>query len=372
MAFLMNLPVILWTCWVFIAGCAVGSLLNVCVARLPLEKSILWPGSRCGSCFQPVRWSDNVPLLSYWLLRGRCRTCGATFSIRYFVIELLSGLAFVGLYLVEIVGNIHDMPYLRREHHNIITGAVPWQAWCLWLHHSLLLSFLIACSACDFDNREIPLSITFTGLVVGLIGSVLFPWPWPNNVAEMVPHPNPPTLEWWMLEPKDALKAALYSWPVWGPLPDWLPIGSHRAGLAAGLVGALVGTFLLRGVRTVFSKGLGREALGLGDADLMMMAGAFLGWQPIVVAFFAGAMVTLVFAIIQMVVTRDNSLPFGPGLAVGCVLTMLGWRWIAPAVQPIMFNAPFLLMAVLAGGAFMLVFGALFRGLRGAQVQETA
>src|SRR5436190_22169058 len=108
-ALVMNLPVVLWTFWVFVTGCAIGSLLNVCVARLPLEKSIVWPGSRCSSCLQPIRWFDNIPLLSYWLLRGRCRTCGARFSMRYFWVELVTGLAFAGLYLGEIVWNVHDI-----------------------------------------------------------------------------------------------------------------------------------------------------------------------------------------------------------------------------------------------------------------------
>ena len=60
----------------FVLGTIVGSLLNVCIHRLPLEKSIIWPGSRCSHCLQAIRWYDNVPLLSYVLLRGRCRTCG--------------------------------------------------------------------------------------------------------------------------------------------------------------------------------------------------------------------------------------------------------------------------------------------------------
>ena len=67
--------------FVFVIGAIVGSFLNVCVARLPFEKSILWPGSRCGRCFQPIRCYDNIPLLGYWLLRGRCRTCGQPFSV---------------------------------------------------------------------------------------------------------------------------------------------------------------------------------------------------------------------------------------------------------------------------------------------------
>src|SRR5436305_5414 len=77
----------------FVVGAAVGSFVNVCVARLPYERSLIWPGSRCLSCCQPVRLYDNVPLVSYWVLRGRCRSCGARFSARYFLVELFCGLA---------------------------------------------------------------------------------------------------------------------------------------------------------------------------------------------------------------------------------------------------------------------------------------
>src|SRR5947208_5682923 len=113
-----------------------------------------------------------------------------------------------------------------------------------------------------------------------------------------------------------------------------MPLGSPLAGFATGLTGALVGTWLLRGIRFIFSKGLGREALGLGDADLMMMAGAFLGWQPVVVAFFASVIPALFFGVIQWIVNRDNSLPFGPSLGAGIVLTFLCWKWIGPELQP--------------------------------------
>src|SRR5260370_36833498 len=98
----------------FVFGTIVGSLLNVCIYRLPLEKSIIWPGSRCGHCLQAIRWYDNIPLLSYLILRGRCRTCRARFSMRYFLIELFTGLAFAGLFYLEVVANIHDLEVLKR------------------------------------------------------------------------------------------------------------------------------------------------------------------------------------------------------------------------------------------------------------------
>jgi leader peptidase (prepilin peptidase)/N-methyltransferase len=372
MGFAINLPLILWVVWTSILGAAVGSLLNVCIARLPLEKSILWPGSRCGNCLLAIRWFDNIPLVSYWVLRGRCRQCGARFSIRYFFIELLTGLSFAGLFYLEIVLNIHDLPFFVQNQNQwaIKNGMIPWQAWVFFLHHAILLSLLIACAACDLERREIPLSLTLFGTLIGLIGATLYPWPWPNNpnLPNMQPAPG---LQWWLADPNE-IGRGLYPWPLWGPPPGWMPPGSWQLGLATGLVGVLVGSWMLRGIRWVFSCGLGREALGLGDADLMMMAGAFLGWQPVVVAFFVGAIVTLGFALVQMVVFRDNALPFGPGLAVGTVLTWLGWRWIGPAVQPLMFNELLLLLCVGAGAGFMLVTSALFRLRRGPEAAESA
>src|SRR5579872_5372067 len=86
----------------FIVGSVVGSFLNVCIARLPQGLSLLHPPSRCGTCLRRIRLRDNLPLISYWVLRGRCRACGAVFSLRYFGVELLTGLAFVGTYYVEL------------------------------------------------------------------------------------------------------------------------------------------------------------------------------------------------------------------------------------------------------------------------------
>src|SRR5215813_13336840 len=123
MALLDWLPLIFCFIAVFVGGALLGSFLNVCVARLPQEKSLLWPpGSRCGRCFQPVRWYDHLPLVSYWVLRGRCRSCGAAFSVRYFVVELFTGLAFVGLFHAEIVLNLPGLRFLQDHQAAILQG----------------------------------------------------------------------------------------------------------------------------------------------------------------------------------------------------------------------------------------------------------
>src|SRR5438552_14611615 len=111
--FLMNAPAIIFTLFVLLYGLVVGSFLNVLIARLPFEKSIVWPGSRCFTCLQPLRLLDNLPLIGYLRLRGKCRHCGAKFSSRYLWVELFTGLAFVGLYVAEILLNVNESPGLN-------------------------------------------------------------------------------------------------------------------------------------------------------------------------------------------------------------------------------------------------------------------
>src|SRR5262249_58276826 len=139
--------------------------------RLPFERSVVWPGSHCGSCYQPIRWYDNIPLLSYWMLRGRCRICGATFSSRYFWVELATGLAWAGLFYLEVVVNVLDLPIVRARAADIAFGLVPPEVYLVFTYHAVLLSFLLAASLCDLEHMEIPLSLTMTGTVVGLVAS---------------------------------------------------------------------------------------------------------------------------------------------------------------------------------------------------------
>src|SRR5262249_10820961 len=141
-------------------------------------------------------------------------------------------------------------------------------------------------------------------------------------------------------------------WPLWRPdrLPGWLAPGTWRLGLANGLAGVLAGMVLLRAVRFLFTLGRGIEGLGAGDADLMMMAGAFLGWQPILVAFFVSVGPALVLGLGQLVFRGSQMMPFGPSLALGVLLTLYGWRWIGPYIQPLFFDATTLVLLGITGG----------------------
>jgi leader peptidase (prepilin peptidase)/N-methyltransferase len=176
----------------------------------------------------------------------------------------------------------------------------------------------------------------------------------------------PPGEPWWRVVPQLGPKFGLYPWPVWGPLPNWMaPGGNWQTGLATGLAGMLAGTLMLRTVRFLFSKGLGVEALGLGDADLMMMAGAFMGWQPVVAAFFVAVLPALVFGLTLLVAKGDNTLPFGPSLAMGVMITLVGWSRIGPHFQILFFKETFIVIIAGACCVFMLGTSYLMRLFRG-------
>lgn len=353
MEFFLEYAYVIWLVWVFGVGAVVGSYLNVCIGRLPLEKSILWPSSRCMNCLRPIRWFDNLPLIGYLRLRGRCRDCGTRFSSRYFFVELFTACAFAGLFYVDVIVNWFAIPEFEQQGHAIRSfGGVPAEAWIFFFYHALFVSLLIIAAVCDLDRREIPLSVTTTGAAIGLIGAMLFPWPWPSDPAVAVAMPAGEG--WYPLKYEGKIPLGMYPWPVWGPLPSWLPAGSWQLGLATGLVGAFVGLMMLRAVRFIFNRGLGKEALGLGDADLMMMAGAFLGWQLIVVAFFVGAIAALVIALPMLIIKGDNALPFGPGLAVGLVVTLYGWPTLGPSLQFLLFDG--FQLALLTGMAMVFLF----------------
>src|SRR5262249_11337869 len=135
--------------FLFITGTAVGSLLNVCIYRLAWEKSILWPlKSFCSHCCQPIQWYDNLPLISYLVLRGRCRTCGVRFSPRYFAIELLTGLGFMGVFYCHAIRNVYDLDVLKPENlpfgqEQITLGFFPLPVWLLVGFHVLLFCLLV-------------------------------------------------------------------------------------------------------------------------------------------------------------------------------------------------------------------------------------
>ena len=142
--------------FVFAVGTVVGSFLNVCIYRIPWEKSVIWPGSRCPQCRTPIAARDNIPIVSWLALRGECRDCGLPISPRYPLVELLVGLLFLGLYYVDVVHGQRG-PYGHEIGPPLAT----------WGYHALLAALLVAATFIDYDLFIIPDQITVTGMVLG-------------------------------------------------------------------------------------------------------------------------------------------------------------------------------------------------------------
>jgi len=354
----------------FVLGTCAGSFLNVVVGRLPLEKSLVWPNSSCLTCLHPLNLADNLPIIGYIRRRGRCRYCGTKFSSRYLWVELATGVGFALIFTLDVLLNWHRLPAMDQAGVELrVMGLPPWQALVFFAHHAILFSFLLAAALCDWDRREIPLSLTVTGTVIGLIAATCFPWPFPNHPSVAVKFQDPIVVGG-LVQPKNwafgplpgdepgrvaDVPRGMYPWPVWGPVPHWLWEHRWALGLVTGLVGAIVGMALLRFVKFMFERGLGREALGMGDADLMMMAGAFIGWQAVVVAFFVGTFTALPLAVILRFGKGERAIPFGPGLAIGTIVTLYWWPWLSRGLQMLFFDQITVLLAVslLAVGLFI-------------------
>jgi len=148
--------------FIFAFGCCIGSFLNVVIYRLPLDKSIITPSSACPACGKHIRFYDNIPLLSWLVLGRKCRYCKAPISVRYFIIELLTGLVFLGLFIL----------YFRAE---LRAGIPPFLSggWLIYLISIIMLAAFIAVSAIDLELWVIPLSICWFVTAVGLIGSAV-------------------------------------------------------------------------------------------------------------------------------------------------------------------------------------------------------
>ncbi len=284
----MGPVLVLLGCFVFAIGTVVGSFLNVCIYRIPWEKSVIWPSSRCPHCWNPIAAYDNIPIVSWLALRGECRQCGAPISRRYPLIELLVGLLFVGVFYVDVIlgergryGYDIGLPLARLG------------------YHAILVALLVAATFIDYDLYIIPDSITLTGMVLGLaLGTAM------------------PGLR---LEPAAATTTA------------------H--GLWTGVLGLVIGGGITQTVRVVGTWVFRREAMGFGDVTLMGMIGAFLGWQAAILSFFAGAFFGLAHALWKLSIyvrkwirgqqlsSADRELPLGPYLSMGAVAMLLSWPW---------------------------------------------
>ncbi|HEY6548194.1 MAG TPA: prepilin peptidase [Vicinamibacteria bacterium] len=289
----------------FLLGLVVGSFANVCIHRLPLGLSVVHPPSRCPSCEALIAPRDNVPLLGWLWLRGRCRSCRAPISARYPAVELLNGLLYLGLASVG--------------------GAMLGTAVAMALATVLVILALI-----DLDHQILPDMITLPALVAGLLFGVLR-------------QPAPVADRW--LAALGGLAAIL----VVGMLasfdrrrdehargPDAAMVamllgfaGWHQLVLGAPSRPALVaaaGYLLMAGVAAAAYWYYGQEALGQGDWKMVAMLGAFLGGQGTLLAVFLGTLAGASTGLALLAVGRGSrrmKIPLGTFLAVGALAVLL-------------------------------------------------
>ena len=285
----------------FLIGTVVGSFLNVCIYRIPWQKSVVWPGSRCPICLDAIAARDNVPILSWIALRGECRSCGAPIAVRYPLVEALVGFLFLGVYLVDVI-----------EGPAGVWGQVPAFQLVAAAYHAVFLALLVAATFIDYDLMIIPDQITITGMVVGVGMGAL--------------------------------------WPQVRPAPASLGAITHIQGVWVGVVGLVVAAGLTQFVRKTAGFVARREAMGLGDVTLMGMIGAFLGWQAAVLTFFLAPFLGLAHAawkVLKYVKKRikgdqlsgaDREIPYGPYLSMAAAILFFSWKWLWPACDRGLFN----------------------------------
>jgi leader peptidase (prepilin peptidase)/N-methyltransferase len=256
-------------------GAIIGSFLNVVIHRLPREESIVFPNSRCPSCGTVIAFYDNIPLMSYAVLRGKCRSCKTHISARYPAVELLTALLFV-------VVAWHDGP----------TAALPFDL--------VFSAALLALVFIDAEHMILPNAITYPGIVFAVIARVAIPYLTGN------PHFD---------DLGSLMHGTLATIPVWS------------VSLLGAFLGALIGGGSLWLMGWTWEKLRGVEAMGLGDVKMMFMVGAYLGWRLTILTIFFGVLSGSIIGILLMLRQgRRNMqmlLPFGIFLGIGAIAALL-------------------------------------------------
>ena len=271
----LDLPLPLACAIMGVFGALIGSFLNVVVHRLPREQSIVFPKSTCPSCQAPIRAYDNLPILSFLILRGRCRKCGARISARYPAVEALTALLFAAV-------TWHDGLSFALGFDLAFTAA------------------MVALIFIDAEHMILPNAITYPGILFALITRIVVPY-----LAGLAHFDDLPQLQ--------SMLPSVH--------PLWL------VSLIGAVIGALAGGGSLWLMGFLWEKLRGVEAMGLGDVKMMLMVGAFLGWRltilTILLAAFTGSLAGVAMMVHSGRRNLQMMLPFGIFLGIGSIISLL-------------------------------------------------
>ncbi len=248
----------------FCVGACIGSFLNVCIFRIPKGESIATPPSHC-KCGTRIKWYCNIPILSWLFLRGKAQCCGTKISFRYPLVEILTAVLFLALWM--------SFPPMI---------AVAYMAF---------VSLMIFCAFVDLDTMFLPDFATIGGAIVGVIISTILP----------------------QLHGVD--------------IEQTHPLIAHLSGFGLSVIGVIIASGVIYWIRLISECVFKREAMGEGDVILLGCIGAFCGWQGAMFALFGGAVLGCIILLPIIFVKQLSSkkseseieVPFGPWLALGSV-----------------------------------------------------
>lgn len=260
---------------IFVLGAMFGSFLNVVIHRVPNEESIIFPNSACPKCEKPIKFYDNIPILSWLILGGKCRNCREKISPRYPAVELLTGLLYVLIY---------------------------WQVGLDWYLPIVLIfsTATVALIFIDAENMILPDVITFPLLFFALLVRIVYPLIFTEN---------------YFTDTKYFPLTLLQNYPFW------------LVSLVGAILGGLVGGGSLWLVGWLWKRLRGVDAMGFGDVKMMFAVGALLGWRltilSIFLAAFSGAVIGVAVIGLQKEKNMQTQIPFGIFLGIGAMLSIL-------------------------------------------------
>ncbi|HXR48530.1 MAG TPA: prepilin peptidase [Candidatus Limnocylindrales bacterium] len=358
-------PFHFWSLVFFVFGCMVGSFLNVCIHRMPRGMSIVTPPSHCPHCHYSIPWYLNVPLVTWLALRGRCKNCGAPISPRYFIVELLTGVTFLGCWLVfgDRSHPVHSMPVA--------------------LVYAAFLAGLIAATFIDFEHFIIPDEITYGGMAAGLVASFLFPalhdarsltdgmWQGVLGIGAGAGIIYAILRLGKLLFGRQRLKLPADTKIVFTETSVLLPdreipydelfyrqsdvIALHartvelvdrgykdvmvRLALRSGWLeigGERIDPHQVPFLEAVSAEiVLPREAMGLGDVKFMGAIGAFIGWPGVLFSLMISSMIGAVVGVALIILRRrewSSRMPYGPYIALAAAIWVFGGKKIVHAI----------------------------------------